>query len=276
MPDLDLNLWSILAIAVIGLLAGILGGMLGVGGSVVMLPGLVMLLGQGVRWHLNQHVYQAAAMIANIAVSIPAARRHAKAGTITRPAVRWILPSAAVFVMVGVALSNLFTGINGPAWLGAVLALLLIYVVIVNVRRLGAKAQAREDAMVVIITPARCITVGAVMGIIAGLTGVGGGAVAVPLQQLLLRLPLKASIANSSAIICVSAIVGSIFKNATLPSLGYDIRVSLLLAALLTPTCWLGGHLGAVLTHHLPTRQVRIAFIVLLIVAIWRMVMPLF
>ena len=274
MADLDLNLFNLIAIAFIGLLGGMLGGLLGVGGSVVMLPGLVMLFGQAVRLNLNQHVYQAAAMIANIAVSVPAAHRHFKAGAVTFEAVRWILPVAAVFVVFGVLLSNLFKGVNGAIWLGGVLALLLVYVTMVNIRRLSSAAQKSEDAAEARITPVRCISVGIIMGLVAGLTGVGGGAVAVPLQQVLLRLPLKACIANSSTIICLSAIVGSIFKNVTLGELGYDVRVSLVLALLLAPTCWIGGYLGALLTHKLPTRQVRLAFILLMFVSIWRMIVP--
>jgi uncharacterized membrane protein YfcA len=271
MPDLELTPLIILAIAFIGLLAGLLGGMLGVGGSVIMIPGLVLLFGQGRKPGVDQHLYQAAAMIANVAVSIPAALRHHRAGATAVAAIRWILPAALVFVLVGVAASNLFTGRVGAIWLGRVLAILLVYVIAVNIRRLSASSQQREDAAEPRITPPRCLFVGGIMGAIAGLTGVGGGAIAVPLQQLALRLPLKSCIANSSAVICISAFVGSIHKNATLPGHGGDIRHSLLLAALLAPTCWLGARLGATLTHTLPVRTVRIAFIVLMIVAVIRM-----
>ena len=101
--------------------------------------------------------------------------------------------------------------------------------------------------------------------------GVGGGAVAVPLQQVLLKLPLRTCIANSSAIICVSAAMGAIYKNASLAQHGYLWTDSLILALLLAPTCVLGGYLGAALTHKLPIRQVRIAFILLMIVAAVKM-----
>ena len=103
----------------------------------------------------------------------------------------------------------------------------------------------------------------------------GGGAIAVPLQQSALKLPLKTCIANSSTIICVSATIGAIYKNVTLVTRhGYDWRVSLMLAALLAPTCWIGGRLGPALTQRLPVRWVRVAFILLLIAAIARLVMP--
>ena len=66
-------------IGLIGLVAGVLGGMLGVGGSVIIIPGMTIVLGY------DQHLYQAAAMVANVAVSIPATMRHYKAGAVMAP-----------------------------------------------------------------------------------------------------------------------------------------------------------------------------------------------
>ena len=43
----------------IGLVAGFLGGLLGIGGAVVMIPALIWAFGE------NQHLYQAATMICN-------------------------------------------------------------------------------------------------------------------------------------------------------------------------------------------------------------------
>ncbi|MEX0885452.1 MAG: sulfite exporter TauE/SafE family protein [Phycisphaeraceae bacterium] len=289
---------SLLTVLLIGLLSGVLGGMLGVGGSVVMIPAATLAFGY------NQHLYQAAAMIMNVVVSLPAVLRHRKAGALTHAALKWMLPAALVTVILGVWLSNrpFFAGIGGGLWLGRILALFLVYVIALNVLRLvgSADLEPEPDARV---TGPRSVGIGTIMGTIAGLLGIGGGAVAVPLQQVLMRLPLRACIANSAAIICISAGLGAIYKNATLarhaplPTDAPDLarwqsalvdlvpgladasfaatpiawQWSLLLAALLAPTAWLGGRLGASLTHRLPIRQVRIAFIILMIVAAWRM-----
>lgn len=319
--------------------------MLGVGGSVIMIPGLVMLLGQDQTPGINQHIYQAAAMIANVAVSVPAALRHHQAKKTCPQAIKWLLPSTLVFVLVGVWLSNQFDGKEGATWLGRCLALLLTYVIVMNIRKLilqwresrrlnvctqvapsvknaegisdgtgfgdagesddtdvfheadGTLSQQTADAPDACtpssptpdlipagdyddshVTPARCIAVGTVMGIIAGLMGVGGGAIAVPMQQIFLRLPLRRCIANSSAVICISAAVGAIYKNASLSehiveATGnpYNWHNSIILALLLAPTCFLGGRIGAALTHALPIRYVRFAFIALLCVAAYKM-----
>jgi uncharacterized protein len=274
MDDMQIHFGMIMAVAMLGLIAGSLGGMLGVGGSVVMIPGLVMFYGQAMpdTPHMNQHIYQAAAMIANVAVSVPAALRHHRAGATNPAVIRWMLPAALVFVLVGVWLSNLFDGRDGAIWLGRVLAVMLVYVIYANFRRLFRPSMTKEDVEKHSrITPGRSGSVGGFMGLNAGLMGVGGGAIAVPMQQLLLKIPLRNCIANSSAVICISAAIGAVYKNLTLYEHGYDWRISVTLALLLAPTCWVGGHLGAQLTHILPSKVVRVAFIGLMIVAAWKM-----
>ncbi len=290
------SVWHFVAVGGIGLLAGTLGGMLGVGGSVVMIPALTITFGP------MQHLYQAAAMAVNVVVSVPAALRHRRAGAILPGVLRWMLPTAVVCVVLGVAVSNLpvFTGVDGGRWLGRLLAVFLVYVVVVNAIKLRREWRAARPGNAPETTekhgesvrpedgnpqasPARSAGVGAVMGTIAGLLGIGGGAVAVPLQQTALRLPLRHAIGNSSAVICLSAAVGAVYKNATLaqhappPEVGNggDAGLSwvtgVTLAALLAPTAWVGGRLGATLTHALPIRWVPLAFIGLMMVAAWRM-----
>ena len=50
---------ELISLLALGLLAGLLGGLVGLGGSIVIIPVLTLLL------HRNQHVSQAAAMIVN-------------------------------------------------------------------------------------------------------------------------------------------------------------------------------------------------------------------
>lgn len=269
---LTLDVWVVAQLIVLGLFAGTLGGMLGVGGSVIIIPGLTVILGY------NQHLYQAVAMIANVAVAVPAALQHSRAGAMVRSVLWWMLPTALVFVMTGVWLSNLemLRGAQGGIWLGRVLALFLLYVAAVNIRRLfrvRPAVRAGGVGTTNVVQPGvwRSGVVGAVMGGIAGLLGVGGGAIAVPLQQMMLRIPLRACIANSAAVMCVSAPIGAFYKNATLSVHDYHWYHSLSLALMLAPSCWLGSHIGAALTHRLPVRQVRVVFICLMIVAAVKM-----
>jgi len=269
---------TLMLIALIGLLAGTLGGLLGVGGSVIIIPGLAMLFGTGE----NQHLYQAAAMTANLAVAIPAARRHRKAGALTPDVLRWMLPVAVVAIVVGVFASNLsiFENEAGGLWLGRILAAFLVYVVIVNIRKLihlknGKPRNHMDNAT---ITPMRCGSAGGVMGLAAGLLGIGGGALAVPLQQTLTKIPLRNAIANSSFVMVFSAGIGALLKLGTLyqhyptpPDADPAWQTALMLALVLAPTAIIGAAMGARLTHALPVYYVRFAFVMLMIVAAFKM-----
>ncbi len=281
---MGLDLFVLGEIVLLGLVAGILGGMLGVGGSTIMIPGLVLLFGQRPDW--NQHLYQAAAMIVNVFVSVPAALRHHRAGEMSPRALKLIFPAAVIAVVGGVFLSNLSffsvgaseagaTGsasAEGPRLLGRIMAVFLLYVIVANLRQLfGRDSREGPDPVAASLTPLRCGTVGTGMGLLAGLLGIGGGSVAVPLQQVLLKLRLRSCIANSSALICVTALLGASYKNATLPTLGLPIARSLGIAGLLAPTALVGGYLGAKLTHRFPIRLVRACFVALMVVAAAKM-----
>ncbi|MEO0476656.1 MAG: sulfite exporter TauE/SafE family protein [Planctomycetota bacterium] len=272
---------TLAAIAFIGLLAGTLGGLLGVGGSVITIPGMAILFGTGE----NQHLYQAAAMTANLAVAIPAARRHKKAQALRPAVLKWMLPVTIVFIIIGVLSSNLpiFSvedGGEGGVWLGRVLALFLVYVIAVNVQKIfrSKEKKAADWAREPKTTPARCGAVGVVMGFAAGLMGIGGGALAVPLQQTLVKLPFRNAIANSSFVMVFSAGIGAILKLTTLGQ-HYPVKTdadpawltAVILALVLAPTAIIGASIGAKLTHTLRPRYVRIAFILLMIVAAFKM-----
>jgi uncharacterized membrane protein YfcA len=257
---------TVAVIAGVGLIAGLGGGLLGIGGSIIIIPGLTLAFGY------DQHLYQASAMIANVAVSVPAAFAHRRAGAMHGPTLKWMAPAAMVCVLIGVWLSNLFEGEAASLWLSRTLAVFLAYVIYVNLRRLvGGRRETPEAADTIPAPRTRRTAVGSAMGLLAGLLGIGGGALAVPMQQVALKLPLKSAIANSSAIICLSAAIGAIYKNASLAQHGVRPVEGLLLAAVLVPTAWLGGGLGARLTHTLPLGYVRLAFLVLLTVAAWKM-----
>ncbi|QNN23906.1 sulfite exporter TauE/SafE family protein [Planctomycetales bacterium ZRK34] len=265
---------TILVIAGLGLIAGTIGGMLGLGGSNIMIPGLVILFGQTTRQGFNQHLYQAAAMIVNVCVAVAATWRHYQAGAIVPKVIRTMLPAAIAAILLGVWVSNrsAFSGTQGPILLGRVMACFLVYVIAMNIRRMFRQSRPVDAPLdLTYVTTPRSATVGTVMGFFAGLVGVGGGGIATPLQQVILNLRLRNCIANSAAVMCFSSIVGATYKNATLPAHGVAIHDSLMIAALLAPTAIFGATIGGKLTHVLPVRTVRFVFILLMIAAAWKM-----
>jgi len=258
-----LEAFELLALALIGLFAGLVGGMLGVGGSIVMIPAMTEVLGP------DQHLYQAAAMIVNFFVVVPAVYQHRRAGAVEAATVLRIVPLAAVAVIGGVAISELpfFAG-RGEANLRGLFALFLLFVAGFDFYRLFRSrvdrggASAGEPQRRTGWTRAACVAVPT--GLIAGLLGVGGGIVAVPLQRWLLRIPMRTAVANSATIIIATSLIGSFFKNAAYVADHDGSTQSFLLAAILIPTAIVGSLFGSRLTHQLPLKVVKAAFFALL------------
>lgn len=251
-----------------------IGGLLGVGGSLLIIPALVLYLSQTQGYTgSDQHLLQAAAMICNVFVAAPAVVAHWRARAILPRVVAVLIPVAAVGIFLGVTTSNssLFARQNG-VYLAMVLAGFMVYVAVYNGLRLASSLdlEKRFDAARS-VSPWGVGLVGIVMGFSAGLLGIGGGALCVPLQQVLLRIPLRRAIANSAAtIVCVSAF-GAVYKNATLAQHGIAPIDSIRLAALLVPGAVLGGYLGGLLTHVLPRRVLRAVFIAFMLLTAWLM-----
>jgi uncharacterized membrane protein YfcA len=244
---------------IIGLAAGILGGLAGVGGSMIMLPALHWVFGE--KSAHTHHMYMAAAMTVNVFVAFPAALRHHRNGAVRKDLLGALVPMTIVSMLVGVFTGNLFDG--GALRIG--LALFLLAYCSFNVWRLMAKKGIDADGQRT--TRPRLLISAAMTGFVGGLLGLGGGVMLVPALQMICRVPLKQAIATSSAVICMTAIVGASAKLASLPSLDQSVGGALLLAGAMAPTAMIGGVLGAQLTHMLPTRTVRIVMTVLLLVA---------
>ncbi|MBC8377846.1 MAG: sulfite exporter TauE/SafE family protein [Planctomycetes bacterium] len=251
---------------IIGLVMGLLGGMLGIGGSVFLIPALTFVGGE------NQHLYQAAAMICNFFVSASALIAHRKAKVLVKEILKWLIPSAVIGILGGVYLSNssLFAGANSYL-LARAFGLFLVYVVVYNCYRLYLNlhhTKATKEATTFQDTsPFWAGLCGIITGLGAGLLGIGAGSVATPLQQFVLKTPLKKAMGNSALTIVCIAWLGAIYKNWTLPQHGLHFTDSFRIAIFIIPGAVLGGYSGGHLMHALPKNLVRIIFIAVCVLA---------
>lgn len=243
----------------LGLCAGAIGGLVGVGGSIIMIPVLTLLL------HRNQHLSQAAAMIVNVFVAAPALLQHHRAEAVRWSVILRMLPAGLLFIVLGVELSNRVD----EAMLKRIFGVFLLYVagleLYMLVRRNGGEPGEPRVGWV------RDGAVGGVMGAGAGLLGIGGGPIAVPLLHRVSRLPLREAIAATSAVMCMTSAVGAVRKNLTLPSLDLNPYESLFIALCLAPTAIVGAMVGARLLHVIPLVWARVAFIALVAWAAFEM-----
>lgn len=259
-PGVGQLMWT----AALGLAAGLVGGLAGVGGSMVMIPGLHLVYGDDPA--SIHHVYMAAGMTVNVAVSAPAAIQHAKAGAVRKDLLPVALSSAILAMAVGVLISNRIDAEALKVLLGVAIILYCGYLALRTARN-----AAEPDPGVERSGSTRVAMSGGLAGLIGGLLGLGGGIVFVPTLQALCRVPMRQAIATSSAVICVTSAVGAAIKLNTLAAHGQSMTSALVLAALLAPTAIIGGKLGAKLTHALPLQVVRLAITVLLLAAALRL-----
>jgi len=269
-----LPLEQISAIALIGLVAGVLGGLAGIGGSVFMLPALHIVFSSYIFGEPKDpqihHLYMAAAMTVNVAVSIPAAIQHHREGAVRIPLLRILIPATTLATIAGVMFSNLLTG----DILRLLLAFFLIlysawnFSLIARPRRRAFSGHGRiENA-----SSPRLAACGSVTGLIGGLLGLGGGLLLVPLLQLVCNVRLKNAIATSSAVLCFTAAFGAALKLATLPQHGERIDHALVYIACMAPTAVIGALLGARLLHKLPVLTVRLVMTFLILIAATKLI----
>lgn len=253
--------------ALIGLAAGLIGGLAGIGGSMVMLPGLAIVFGfPGDPGHTRQHAYQAAAMCVNVLVALPATVQHARAGAVRRDLVVGLLPAMCLGIIVGVLISNYVPGEQ----LKNLLAIFIAAYCLVNLYRVLRPRKAGDPEHE---APRKTTfaAIGSAAGLVGGILGLGGGVVTVPLLNLVARVRLRHAIAASSATMCISAAVGAALKLWTLPQHGREISEALWLALAMGPMAVAGALMGARLAHALPLRVMRLAVSILLLIAAARM-----
>ena len=261
-------------IAIIGLIAGILGGLAGVGGSVFILPALhivfsSLVFGEPADQQVH-HLYMAAAMTVNVAVSFPAALRHHSEGAVRVPLLRTLVPWTGVATVAGVLLSNMIPGESLRVMLAVFLILYCIWNLRIifrpNRRKFGGQGRVESATL------PRLTVCGGSTGLIGGLLGLGGGFLLVPLLQLVCNIRLKNAIATSSAVLCITSAIGAVLKLATLSQHHESVREALLYAALMAPTGIIGALLGARWLHHMPVTAVRVVMTLLILAAATRLI----
>lgn len=250
-----------------GIVAGTLGGLLGIGGGAVMVPTLNLILG----W--PYHLAVASSLFCMIWLSAASTYGHKKNGYILTGVVVRLVPVAAVFGIIGVSLSGVM-----PKWIFYVLfAVFLFAMACSNIHKLLSGIP-EEEPVTEFVSKRKWLTflIAAAMGLAQGTLGIGGGAIAVPMLHSFLKLPLKNAIAISSATIMMSAAIAAIAKmrfiegmSAAMEDTGLQVTLhwhhAAIIGGCMAATALVCARIGAHLTKRLPTRTVRIIFVMLLL-----------
>ncbi|PSN12156.1 permease [filamentous cyanobacterium CCP5] len=196
---------NIAVLAAVGLLSGVLAGFLGIGGGTILVPIMVQL-------GFTPVAAVATSSLAILVTSLTGSLQNWRMGYLSPKKVLLIGFPALITAQIGVVLANVFP----DYWLLFAFGMLLVLnVYLVGLRkRVVMQAQAQGDGSLAATAPetttmnptlARLVTGGSA-GFLAGLFGVGGGVIMVPLQILLLGEKIKTAVQTSLGVIVITAI----------------------------------------------------------------------
>lgn len=180
---------------VIGLVSGVLSGLFGVGGGIVMTPGLQVVLDAA------PIVALATPLPVILPTALTGALTYRRAGEIDERAAAWMIGPGVLASIAGA----LLTDVIDTHLLLLITAALLAYQAVGLLRgRGGHRGRSFEP------TPSMFIGIGLFAGFVSGLLGIGGGLVMVPMMAGWLAVPLKRALGTSLLAIAALVIPGTI------------------------------------------------------------------
>ena len=178
----------------LGVIAGLLAGLLGVGGGLVLVGALALLLpGQGVPPGIAMQAALATSLASVIVTAASSAYSHARRGAVLWRYVGWLLPG----LLAGAWLGGRFaTGIDGASlrWFVVGYCLLAAVQLALDLPRTKPGAEAMPAAP----PGAWLVGAGTAIGAVSAVVGIGGGSMTVPLLVWRGVAPVRA-VATSSA-----------------------------------------------------------------------------
>ncbi|MGE5478125.1 MAG: sulfite exporter TauE/SafE family protein [Bacteroidales bacterium] len=240
--------------------AGIMAGLLGVGGGIVVVPVLFHLFTSlGVDEAVRMQVAVGTSLATIVATAWSSARAHYLRGTVDRDFLRGYGPVIVAGVLMGSAIASM---VKGPA-LTAVFAVVALVVAVQL--SFGNPDWRFGDRLP---TGWLRMAIGTTIGALSAMMGIGGGTMTVPVMTMY-GTPVHRAVGTSAAtgfIIGVPGMVGFVIGGWNAPnlppgSLGF---VSLVGLALIAPTSVLCAPFGAKLAHKLNTKVLKRVFAVFL------------
>lgn len=259
----------------IGAVAGFLGGLLGIGGGVIVVPSLILLF--DVTGTFDSEAYAANTLVlvtlGTSMASIVFTTLSSSIAQIRRNAVDWeIVKNWVVFLILGVLIATVIASYLPAAATKLFIGLFIASIATMMVTNWEPDPQRKA--------PGRGTTsaLAGVGGVICGLAGIGGGNVVVPTLLFFNTRVVRATAAASTLGIAIS-IAGSIGYaisglNASIPlAIGYIYLPALIPIAV---ACTLAAPLGVYVAHRVEGRNIRRVFGILMYVVAARMIYSVF
>lgn len=252
---------SILVFLVLGAFAGVLAGLLGVGGGLVIVPMINYAFAlQGITGEHTHHMALGTSLATIMFTSVSSFMTHHR-----NKAVIWsIVKQITVGILLGTFLGSKVATHMPTAVLKSFFVVFLLYVGTQMLMNIKPKASRDIPGF------AGNTAAGAVIGLVSSFVGIGGGTLSVPYMSWC-NVPMHKAIGTSAAIgfpIAVAGAVGYLMNGLGVeglpgPHVGF-IYIPALLGIAAASVCT--APLGARLAHRLPVDRLKKAFAVLLYV----------
>ena len=256
-----MTLAHIIILLATGIGVGFASGLLGLGGAFIMTPVQYMVF---TDMGLSVDTAIKLAFGTNLLVVLPTAAsgawRHHQKGAVWWRAAIVIGSCGLVFAFIGATLATHLPGEALKLAFGVIVLLSGIRMLTAREPRVETEAVNNHWIWVAWAIP---------LGLIAGILGIGGAIVMIPVMVLALKFKMHTAIATSLGVMIftsIGGVVGYILNGigvADLPpySIGY---VNLLSWFLLTVTSVGMAQVGAIVAHRLPARHLRYIFVVIM------------
>jgi len=233
----------------IGFSAGLLGGLLGIGGGIILMPVLRFFIG------LPPAAAAGTTVAAVFGTTLGGGIKHYRLGHVPLGDLLPVIISGAASTLV---FSILFIQLaRRDHWLdfgiGCIFAVLSLRIIWDTVTK---KSEVNDEALsadTIRGTMAGKVVLGGIAGILPGLFGIGTGAVLVPAFRYFFKNPVKLAIGSALVCFCANALISAVIKYLQ----GY-IETGPALPICLG--CLAGAQLGAVINHRAPSRMLLLLF----------------
>ncbi len=254
-----MDLALIVALLVMGAMGGFAAGLLGIGGGMVLVPFITMIFSaRHFPPELVVHMAIATALGIILFTSLSSVRAHHARGAVLWPVVGLLAPGILIGSWIG-------------PWIGMQMPVRMLALVFAAFVAVSATQMLRKQKSVAtreLPGAPGMAAAGAVIGIVAGLVGAGGGFLSVPFMTWC-NVKMRNAVATSAALgfpIALAGTLSNIYYGWNVPglppySLGYVSLPALLVIAMASVTM---APLGARTAHRWPVARLRRLFAVVL------------
>ncbi len=231
---------------IIGLVAGIFGGLVGLGGGVIMIPLMV-----GMR-KLSQHKAHGTSLVALVFTGLAGAVTYFLEGSVDIPAAAFLASAAIFTARAGAQFAHALPEWKLKRYFGGFLVCVSVFL-LTKPYLPGLVLSTGEwyKAGVLLLT-------GICTGFLSGMMGVGGGTIMVPSMVLLVDMGQHISQGTSLLAMVPAGGVGA-YTHAKLGNIEGRLLAGLI------PGIIIGTYLGGRLAHVLPDTALRVIFAAVLI-----------